>query len=96
MKDIKQTIDGDIDVSGNDIHYTEATQQHQKDLLLTIKGELKDMPGVGVGAIDFINDDDSDSFLTEVRTEFRKDGMTVNEVSYLAGKIRMEAFYATN
>lgn len=96
MRDIKHTIDGDVDITGGDISYTDSTAQHQKDLIYTNKGELKSNPSVGVGIYEFINDDDATELLTSIRTEFRKDGMKVNEVALVNGKVKTVAEYETN
>lgn len=92
MKDIKQTDTGDIDTTGSDISFVESTLQHQRDLLLTIKGELKDSPSVGVGVVDFVNDEDSAELSTEIRNQFRKDGMTIREIA-VSETIKIDAAY---
>ena len=95
-RDIKHTSDGDVDITGNDINYVESTQQHQSDLLLLVKGELKDAPSVGVGLADFIGDEDNSDLSTEIRTEFRKDGMKVSEINIQGGIIKVNAAYDNN
>ncbi|MFN4249052.1 MAG: hypothetical protein ACK4EY_15090 [Flavipsychrobacter sp.] len=78
--DIRQTTNGDIDLTGGDIHWAESTYQHQRDLLIGRKSHFRQRPGVGVGSEDFINDDSGDAFYREVRVQFNKDGMKVIKV----------------
>lgn len=76
--DIKQTEDGDIDLTGGDITWTESTLQHQRDLILVRKGDLLIKPSRGVGVEDFVDDDivASPDLNQEIRKQFMLDGMT--------------------
>ena len=91
-RDIKHTDTGDVDITGSDISYVESTLQHQRDLLLTNKGEMKDSPSSGVGVVDFVNDENSAELSTEIRNQFRKDGMNVKEIA-IAETIKIDAAY---
>lgn len=94
MVDIKFDETGDVDISVKDIQYTESTEQHQRDLILADKGHYKEMPGVGIGAINFIHDESPDDFLRTVRKEFTKDGMKVQKITItVGGELRINAAY---
>ncbi|MDX9703939.1 MAG: hypothetical protein RBU23_12985 [Candidatus Auribacterota bacterium] len=94
MQDIRQNKNGDIDLSGGDIHYTESTVAHQRDLLLTTMGSLKHSPVTGVGIQDFINDENPAEMLRMVRKKFIRDGMTVNSVGLnQARQLEIDAYY---
>jgi hypothetical protein len=94
MKDIRQTYDGDIDLSGGDLHYVESTVAHQRDLILTGMGEMKHSPTSGVGIVDFINDEAPEAMLRTVRRKFIQDGMTVNSVKKnSSGQLEVDAYY---
>ncbi|MBN2814987.1 MAG: hypothetical protein JXQ80_12970 [Bacteroidales bacterium] len=94
MIDFRQDTNGDIDLTGGDIHYVESTVAHQRDLLLTAMGELKHAPTTGVGIHDFINDETPEAMLRMVRRKFIQDGMTVNSVKQnAAGQIEADAYY---
>ncbi|KAA6327239.1 hypothetical protein EZS27_023764 [termite gut metagenome] len=93
MIDIKQTPDGDIDLSTNDLFYSESTEQHQRDILLCGKGHFKETPLVGVSAIDYLNDESPDNFLRAVRKKFARDGMKVKSLSLKAGELSINAVY---
>lgn len=81
MIDIQHTSSGDIDLSSGDLLYTESTGQHQKDILLSGKGHYKESPETGVGAMEYINDNEPDNLLRSIRNEFTRDGMKVTRVS---------------
>lgn len=93
MEDIRQTTDGDIDLSAGDIVMTESTRQHQRDLLLAVKGGNKEFPNVGVCAVDHLHGGDSLALLRACRKECARDGMKVNEVAYRNGELIIDAAY---
>ena len=68
-------IGEDLDIKTGDFAVTESTSTHQKELLLCNKGEFKQNPLVCVGAIEFIDSDDSGDFIREVSQQFLADGM---------------------
>lgn len=86
MKDFRQDTNGDIDLTGGDIHYCESTVAHQRDLMLTAMGEMKHAPTMGAGIHDFLNDDTPDDLLRTVRRKLIQDGMTVNSVKITDSK----------
>lgn len=91
--DIKQTEDGDTDLSTGDIEYAGSREQHEKDMLLAGKGHYKESPDAGVGAINFINDNNPENFLRTVRKELTRDGMKVRQVRINQGKLTIDAEY---
>jgi hypothetical protein len=94
MKDFRQRYDGDIDLTGGDLHYVESTVAHQRDLILTGMGELKHSPTTGVGIIYFLNDEKPEAMLRTVRRKFIQDGMTVNSVKQNAAReLEVDAYY---
>lgn len=94
MIDFRQDTNGDIDLTGGDIHYVESTVAHQRDLLLTAMGELKHAPTSGAGIHDFINDETPEAMLRMVRRQFIQDGMTVNSVKIdTTGQLVVDAWY---
>ncbi len=60
----------------------DVTAQNQRTILLAEKGEIKEAPLLGVGAQQFIDDDDPVDFLREVRTNLRMDRQTVKQVGF--------------
>jgi hypothetical protein len=82
MNDILTAANGDIIFKDNDITIGFSDLQHQEDLLLMQKGELKREPLQGVGIENFLNESDIDGMLAEVKTVFTNDGMDVQRLSF--------------
>lgn len=96
MIDLIQTPEGDIEISTGDILYGESTGGHQRDILLSDKGHYKESPETGVGAVNFINSEDPEDFLRCVRREFSRDGMKVEGMELINGRLEVEAAYETD
>lgn len=98
MKDYKQQIDGDLDFSQGDLHVTESTRQHQRDLLMSDKGHIRDKAEAGVGAVNYLLDEDPEGLLRATRKEFTADGMKVRRVGYAeeTNDLNVEADYETD
>lgn len=92
MRDIKHTATGDIDFSISDIQTSESTAQHQTDILIATKGSYKEFPTVGVGIINHIADNNTESLLRTTRKQFAADGMRVKSIS-LTDTINVDAEY---
>lgn len=80
MMDIATNVDGDVKIVGGDFVNAESTEQHQRLLVISDKGEWNQFITTGVGAFGFMDDDRKDSILRVVSQEFTKDGMTVNKI----------------
>lgn len=95
MVDVAQTADGDLDLMTEDadIRYVESTEQHERDLLLLGKGELKGAPEWGVGIVGFVGESDPELLLRTVRKELGRDGMRVRSVGMVNGYLTIEAEY---
>ena len=95
MTDILTDSGGDIEISNGDFICGFSDLQHQEHLLVAQKGDIKEKPGVGVGIENFINGSDMDGFLSEVKSEFIKDGMTVNKLDFneATGDLNYDANY---
>lgn len=93
MRDFLQLENGDLDLTTGDIVTTDATRQHQRDIILTRAGSMKHAPARGVGIEDFFNDDTAEGMLRRVRQEMVKDGMRVTEIREAAGDIQVKAYY---
>lgn len=94
MKDIKQTDNGDLDLSDGDLQYIDSARQHQKDLLLSRQGWWKEHPATGVDVYAHLNDTDPEALLRATRKEFAADGMKVRKVQLHAnGEIETDATY---
>ncbi|GGE89463.1 hypothetical protein SAMN05443634_104103 [Chishuiella changwenlii] len=54
MKDFKRTDDLDLEIKNGDFVIAESDQQHVEDIFIAQKGEFKEYPQVGFGAINYI------------------------------------------
>lgn len=69
------------------------TAQNQQLIIAMVKGELKEHPLVGVGIINYLNDENATGMLLEIKKQLKSDGMTVNNVAYSNGELTVEAAY---
>lgn len=84
----------DLVIKNGDFAQGDATQQNQKNLLNINKGELREFPIDGVGLINFLDDENFNDLIREVRREMVKDGMTVDDLKITAdGAIGLNASY---
>lgn len=83
MIDIKQTAEGDLDLSMGDIAFAnefDATEQHKADILYASQGDYKESPLTGVGIMDYINSEDNDMMRRDISIQMQKDGIKINKV----------------
>ena len=83
----------DLALSGGDIAVGEATKQSQTLLLLTNKGEWKQHPTRGVGAVRHLEAGGSAALAREIRSDFTADGMRVERVTVEGTTLNVEAEY---
>lgn len=92
--DILLNQDGTPVIENGDFVIGESTEQHQKLLLISQKGDFRQYPFIGVGIDNFLNDDEISDLGAEIQKEFEKDGMTVNKVRVTdIGKVNIDANY---
>lgn len=85
MNDFSLDDNEDIDLATGDFMLTESTPQHQRQLLLNTKGDFKEKPTIGVGALSYIDDENFSGLIRAVNIEFSRDGMEVHNVSLSEG-----------
>ena len=79
--------DLDLDVRGGDFAITESTQQHQKLILLTDKGEWRQSPATGVGINSMLLDDAAaGDIILEVQMQMEADGLIISHLTVTADK----------
>lgn len=81
MKDYGQTQSGDLDLSTGDLLIRESTSQHQRDLLMSDQGHIRHKPEAGVGAVNYVLDEDREGLLRATRKEMAADGQKVGKVA---------------
>lgn len=92
MKDVLLE-DSDLSMTRQDLVVGESTNQHQQLLLVTTPGEWKNSPLAGVGLTGWLNDERTGNLVTEVRRQFKSDGMEVRNISYEQGRLKIDAAY---
>ena len=85
---------GDLLFQDGDLVVGESTLQHQEDLLMTGKGEWREDPTIGVGLLDWLDDDALGDLPSVIGEEFERDGMSVKNVTVTeSGKLSTDASY---
>lgn len=84
-KDILKTESGELKIVNGDIVIGDSTLQHQRDILLSRKCDIRNKPSLAVGLQDYRNDEgitngNNNDLTTAIRREFKRDGMTVYKI----------------
>lgn len=83
----------DMAIENGDFALGDITRQNQELLIVSRKCEFTEHPTVGVGAVDFI-DDDENTLIREIRKELVKDGQNVKSLNQVGnGTINVDASY---
>lgn len=94
MIDIGLDAGEDLSVVSGDFLCAESTAQHQRQLILNNKGDFKQNPTIGVGAFDYMNDENYQELMRAISIEFARDGMDVQSVVLSqAGIVTTDAIY---
>jgi hypothetical protein len=81
-------------IKDGDFAIGESTDAHQLSLMLSVKGDYKETPVVGMSLVDLLNDDQVLDARQEIQKQMELDGMTVNSLKLTAdGKITFDAEY---
>ena len=94
MIDIGLDTNDELKILAGDFTPPESTAQHQRQLVLNNKGDFKQNPPIGVGAFDFLDDENFQALIRTISLEFTRDGMDVLSVQLSPdGTINSDAFY---
>ena len=92
--DILLDDNNNIIIENGDFKIGDSTRQHQKHLLIANPGDIKDKQLVGVGIFTQLDDESPDDLIRDIRTQYVRDGMTVDNLSVGSdGKINVDAKY---
>jgi len=87
MKDFILDENNELAINNGDFVIDISDTQHQQLLLSSDKGDWKENPTVGVGVKRWLSDDEPEDLLAEIKKEFQRDGMTVNDLTLTDNKI---------
>jgi hypothetical protein len=95
MIDLLLNEDGSgLQWANNDFVLGESTQQHQRLLLVSQKGDFKENPTRCVGLYTWLKDDENTpGLLGDIKQEFEADGMKVKLVQLLNRQLTTDANY---
>lgn len=96
MEDFILDDDGDISFDDKGIVIGESTLQHQQLLLVCNKGDFKQFPDACVGVAKYLKDQRDNSMLSDIKSEFEKDGMIVSSIVLSGENISIDASYKTS
>lgn len=85
----------DLAFENGDLVIGRSDEQHQELILIATKGDFKQHPEVGADVASFLNDDNVEEMLNEVRRQFTNDGMKVVSLNFdkSNGKLEYDASY---
>jgi len=86
-------VSDDLDMQQGDFTNVESTYEHQRQLLINGKGTFKQNPTVCVGLLEYLDDEDYNGAMTEIRAQFNNDGMTVRSINTTNQNIDIDAYY---
>lgn len=94
MIDIGLDATEDLEIATGDFVVVESTAQHQRQLILNNKGDFKQNPTIGVGVLNYMDDENFQQLIRAISVEFARDGMDVKRVSLAKdGVIKSDAYY---
>jgi hypothetical protein len=94
MIDVLLSAAGDLEIMNGDLVMGRSDLQHQRLLLFTDKGELRQYPTAGVGLRTYLLDEVRSATITAaVKRGFEADGMKVRRVRVRNRAIETDASY---
>lgn len=94
MNDFILDENNDLAFENGELKWGDSTLQNQKLLFITQKGEWKANGAVGIGADDYVDDDDLVGLENEIKSQFEADGMTIETLAVFEdGSVNVKANY---
>lgn len=96
MTDLILNNDNDLQIIDDDLLTGFSQKQQQQILLIAEPGSIKQYPNVGVGVGNFFESEKVQGLLAEIRNQFTADGITINSLAVVNGKIKIDGNYQDN
>lgn len=93
MQDALLNKDNDLSFKNGDIEVGISVQQHQRMLLICPKGSFKKNPEVGVGVLNYLEDENAADLFSEIKTQLSGDGMEIESIDISGGNLKIDAHY---
>jgi hypothetical protein len=71
----------DLEIKDGDFNIGEVTDQNQKLILISVPGDFKESPSLGVGLEDYLNDERPGDLRDVIRRNLVADGMYVQAIT---------------
>lgn len=95
MIDYLMDGDDDLQTANGDFVRGNSNKQHQRSLLIALKGDYKQNPLCAVGLPDFLLDDNTSDMLREIRLRFIADGIKIQQLGFIGTKINVVGDYGS-
>jgi hypothetical protein len=84
----------DLSIANGDFVKAESTVQHKNLLFVTAAGEWRQYPMLGIGAVNFLQDDEMGGIYTKIQEQYKLDGLKVSGLKVTAdGKVTDNSYY---
>ena len=90
---LRDETTGAMLIRNGDFVVGDATKQHQRSLIMNHKGEYKQYPETGVGIANYLDDENPDDMMREVRRQLVQDDLTVEQMRVTATGLQIDAHY---
>jgi len=93
MRGIQLHTDYDLLIVNGAMQLGETTPQNQALILGAQKGEFKELPLLGVGLADIVNDHDFAAWKREITEQLERDGQRIDKLEINSQGLTLEAKY---
>ncbi len=86
-------VDYDLAIENGDFVIGESLNQQVALLLLSAPGDIRHVPGLGVGLHNYTLDENPADLHRNIRLNFKKDGLRVNRIKQSTTELTIDAEY---
>lgn len=93
MKDYTLDTEFDLFIENGDFNLSNSEGQAISLLFLTGKGHWKDSANTGIALEQFVNSNEKNTAITQIRFGLESDGATVKSLKFINDKINLDAVW---